>query len=230
MGDLFLFFCEFEIFEELQGLFDGQIGDIDDGFLGDFDGEYFMFESFALAGGAGADAHEALHVLSAVLGLGLFVESFGLGDESFPVPGVGIVGVPVFHDEVESDGFGGAVHDRIVLSFVKVFDGGEDVKVVMFCDSSEVVVAPAIPDGFVKGDGAIGDAEVFVWDDEVWVELHFDSQTMAGFTSAKGAIKGEHAWLEFFKDHAADGAGHGRGVRMFLPAGVQDNKESVCFL
>lgn len=175
MGDLFLFFCEFEVFEELQGLFDGQIGDVDDGFLGDFNREDFVFESFALAGGAGADTHETFHVLPAVLRLSLFVESFGLGDESFPVPGVSVGGIPVFHDEVESDRLGRAIHDRIVLSFVEVFDGGEDVKVVMFCNSSKVVVAPAVPDGFVKGDGAIGDAEVFVWDDEVWVELHFDS-------------------------------------------------------
>ena len=54
-------------FKEVEGLFNGQISDVDDGFLRDFNGEDFMFESFPLAGGAGVDAHESFHVLASIL-------------------------------------------------------------------------------------------------------------------------------------------------------------------
>ena len=86
----------------------------------------------------------------------------------------------------------------------------------MFCDGAEIVVPPAVPDGLVQGDRSICDAEVFVWDDKVWVEFHFDAEAMAGFASAKGAVEGEHAWLKFFEDCAADRASHGRGVEMLM--------------
>ena len=86
----------------------------------------------------------------------------------------------------------------------------------------QVLAPPAIDDITVEGYRSIGDASIPVRYDQLGIELHSETQAVAGLAGSKGAVEGEHPRLKLLEDQAADGTGHPGGVDPLLSVLMQD--------
>ena len=115
--------------------------------------------------------------------------------------------VAALHAHVEADYFVGAVHQDVVLLFGEVFYRRKYAEIVVFCHGCEILDAVAVEEVAVCGDGVLGEGEGFVGDDEVGVEIHLESETVAFGAGAERAVEREHSRLKFLVGEAADRAG-----------------------
>ena len=207
-GDLELLFSKGVLVKEFNGFFNGQICDIDNGMVADLDCQDFFFEPIPAASRARRDSHELFHFPAAIIGLGLPVKPFGLGQQSFPGAQMGPVCLTVFHAHTEADFFPGTVHQYIVLLFCQVFKGCKYIEAEMFGHCSHILPPPAIHSVPVNGQGTVGNAKIFIRDNQIRVEFHLNPQASAGFTGTERTVKGKHPRLKLFKHDPALGTTH----------------------
>lgn len=206
---------------------DRHVRDVHDGHSRDPDRKDLFLQASAPAPGTFRYPHELFEFPLPVFRLGLVVEALGLGDEAFPFPCVGPLGISVPRVQGEADAVRGAVHEDVVLFGGEVTYGCQDREAVVAGDCTEVLVAVPVEVVPVEGDCPLRDRFGSVGDDEVRVKLHLDPEPVALLAGPERAVEGEHPGLEFLEGQAADGTGKEGREDALLPLLREGDNESL---
>ncbi len=93
----------------------------------------------------------------------------------------------------------------------------------MLCNSCKVLAPVTVKEVPVKSNSSIGNAQAFIRNYKVRVELHLNPEPVAGFTCPEGTVEGKHPGLEFLKSHPADRTGHVRRIKVVFSFGIHGN-------
>ena len=188
---------------------------------GDGDRQCLRFESRALAGRAWSRRHVLLQVFADELTFGLFEAPLDVGDDPLIVGAV-LAAAPALalireHDPLRAR----AIQDLLDVLRLQVADWrvhGEPV-VLRHGLQQRSVVGVAVPAGFAPGgDGALGQAEVLVGEDQIWIDLETHSQTGTRRTRAMRCVEREAARLERRQRRPIVRTGEVLRIQRVLPA------------
>ena len=104
----------------------------------------------------------------------------------------------------------GAVKNDVQDLGLQVFDGGFQLKFVLFRQGVEVHPGNAVRLDVVPAGGGntpLHDGQVPVWDNQVRVNFHLGTQPGTGGTGPEGVVEGEHPGGELLNGHTAVLAG-----------------------
>ena len=207
---------QLEAGQRLGGLADRHVADLGDRVAVDRDRERQRREAGAGAGRARHLAHVALDLLPGVVALGLRVAALEVGHHAFEGGGVGpdpAVAVLVPHLHLAH---AGAVEERLLLLLGELRPGLVDVGAELLGHRLdhplEVLAAGARP----GREGALGEREVLVRDDELGVDLEAGAEAVAGLAGAVGRVEREVARRQLLEGAVPVGAGEvlGEGERV----------------
>ncbi len=205
--------------EPLLRLEDAQRGCLRDVLVADAHRARLWLEARALAGRAGHRRHVALELLAHVLGIGLFVAARQVADHALELRVPAVV-VAVAALEAHADGVGVAVEDDVELLRRQLAHGRSHAEAVALGDALKLSKVPTADRRRARPghDGALGDAEVLVRDDELGVDLHLDAETGAVRTGAVRAVEAEVARRQLAERDLVVGAPQVLGVETLVLA------------
>ena len=159
------------------------------------------------AHGAGHVGHILFHYFFAFFAGGVFVASLQKTQKAGPFVAVLIgpfAGLGIILNE---QGLGKTVQKAVHLCFCKGVDGSVKVCAGFFGKGGQKRLHPVAVEPREIGNGATVDGELFVGDEQAWIQFFVKAQSVAFGTGSVGRVKGKHARRYFHKGIAAFGAG-----------------------
>ena len=194
---------------------DREIGDLDDRAVGDGHGQRLGTEPVAVAGVAVERGHVALNLGADVVGAGVAVAAFQVGDDALErrvplehAPPVTLVADA--HLLAAAD----AVEDLITGMLGEPLPGDVRGEIVGCGETAEDAVVPVRGSSRTRPrrDGAAVERQVRIGHDEVGVDHETHAESRAPGTRAMGAVEAERARFDLGEADAAVGAGEVLGV------------------
>ena len=193
-GDLHLAGVEVEGADHVGRFADRQAAQLEDVVAGHCDGERVRVESSPLAGVARHLTHVPLRRLATGVGLGLGVPTGDVGDDTFVFRRVA-AGAPVAVAELDLDTIlvVDPVQHELLLGRAELLPRHVRIDVVLLARRLQQPVEVLGVATGPRGDGALGDRQLSVGDDEFGIDLEGHAEALAGRAVPVGRVEREVA-------------------------------------